>query len=163
MVTGLDKFAEHFGDYADRYALIGGAAAWLVLDEAGINPRATRDLDIVLCIEALDPGFALAFWQFVQEGRYEIKERSEGSKIFYRFRRPGKHGYPAMLELFSRRPDELVLGEDAHLTSIPIGEDVLSLSAILLEQGYYEFLHGHKREIGGVSVVSEVGLIPLKA
>jgi hypothetical protein len=163
MVTGLDTFAEHFGDYADRYVLIGGAAAWLVLDEAGINPRATRDLDIVLCIEALDAEFAKAFWQFVKEGQYEIQEKSEGSKIFYRFRRPGKDGYPAMLELFSRRPDELVLGEDAHLTPIPIGEDVSSLSAILLEQGYYEFLRAHTREIGGVSVVSEVGLIPLKA
>jgi hypothetical protein len=163
MVTGLDTFAAHFGDYADRYVLIGGAAAWLVLDEAGIDPRATRDLDIVLCIEALDPEFAKVFWQFVKEGQYEIQEKSQGQKIFYRFRRPVSEGYPAMLELFSRQPDELVLGDDAHLTPIPIGEDVSSLSAILLGQGYYEFLHGHKREIEGVSVVSEVGLIPLKA
>lgn len=72
MVTGLDKFAEHFGDYSDRYVLIGGAAAWLVLGEAGVDPRATRDLDIVLCIEALDPEFAEAFWKFAKEGGYEI-------------------------------------------------------------------------------------------
>lgn len=143
--------------------LIGGAAAWLVLDQAGMDPRATRDLDIVLCIEALDPGFVQAFWQFIQEGRYEIQEKSQGKKIFYRFRRPGSEGYPAMLELFSRRPDDLILGDDAHLMPIPVGEDVSSLSAILLEQGYYEFLHEHKQEIGGVSVVSEIGLIPLKA
>lgn len=57
----------------------------------------------------------------------------------------------------------MILGEDAHLTPIPTGDDVSSLSAILLEQGYYEFLHVHKRVIGGVSVVSEMGLIPLKA
>lgn len=43
MVVGLDKFAEHFADYRDRYILIGGAATWLVLDEAGIDPRATQE------------------------------------------------------------------------------------------------------------------------
>ncbi|MHB8811364.1 MAG: hypothetical protein ACYC9M_15345 [Desulfobulbaceae bacterium] len=46
MVVGIDTFAAHFAGYQDRYVLIGGAATWLVLDEAGITPRATMDLDI---------------------------------------------------------------------------------------------------------------------
>lgn len=60
MVAGLDKFREHFADYQDQYLLIGGAAAWLLLDEAGLDARATKDLDIVLAIEVLDPRFAAA-------------------------------------------------------------------------------------------------------
>lgn len=68
-----------------------------------------------------------------------------------------------MLELFSRKPDQLVLGEGAHLTPISVGEDVSSLSAILLEEGYYEFLHQRKIDIGGISIVGEDCLIPLKA
>lgn len=35
MIAGLDKFREHFADYQDQYLLIGGAAAWLLPDEAG--------------------------------------------------------------------------------------------------------------------------------
>ncbi|OGQ95524.1 MAG: hypothetical protein A2521_07645 [Deltaproteobacteria bacterium RIFOXYD12_FULL_57_12] len=163
MVVGLDRFAAHFADYRDRYVLIGGAATWLVLDEAGLEPRATQDLDIVLCVEALDPEFAAVFWEFIRAGGYEIQEKSGGAKLFYRFLRPRQPGYPAMLELFSRKPDLLVLGDDSHLTPIPLREDVSSLSAILLDENYYNFIHQHKREIEGVSIVGEECLIPLKA
>ena len=163
MVVGLDRFAAHFAAYEDRYVLIGGAATWLVLDEAGIEARATRDLDIVLCVEALDPAFGAVFWEFIWAGGYEIQETSEGAKILYRFRGPTQPGYPAMLELFSRKPDALALGDDSHLTPIPLAGDVSSLSAILLDSNYYDLLHRHKQEIGGVSTVSEECLIPLKA
>lgn len=57
MIHGLDKFREHFAGFADRYVLIGGAAADLVMGEAGIDFRATKDFDIVLSIEVLDTSF----------------------------------------------------------------------------------------------------------
>ncbi len=65
MIKGLNKFREHFADFSDHYVLIGGAASVLVMDEAGVDFRATKDLDIVLCVEALDASFAEAFWSFV--------------------------------------------------------------------------------------------------
>ncbi|MCK9275213.1 MAG: hypothetical protein M0P57_08990 [Syntrophales bacterium] len=163
MVVGLDKFSAHFAGYQDRYVLIGGAAAWIVLNEAGINPRATKDLDIVLCLEALDSEFGILFWNFVKQAGYENKEKSTGHKIFYRFWKPAVPDYPFMLELFSRKPDTLVLEDESHLTPIPVSEDVSSLSAILLDETYYHFLHAHKREIEGISIIDEQCLIPLKA
>lgn len=163
MVLGLDRFAEHFLNYQDRYVLIGGAAAWLVLDEAGLDPRVTKDLDIVLCLEVLDPEFGAVFWDFIKAGGYGDQEKSSGDKTFYRFKNPSQPGYPVMLELFSRKPDVLTLDDESHLTPIPIGEDVSSLSAILMEEGYYEFLHQHKQELEGVSLVGQECLIPLKA
>jgi len=163
MVIGLDTFAAHFAGYQDHYVLIGGAAAWLVLDEAGIDPRATKDLDIVLCLEALDREFVFAFWDFIRTGGYQIQEKSTGTKNYYRFQRPSKSGYPIMLELFSRKPDMLTIADESFLTPIPAEEAVSSLSAILLNKGYYDFIHQHKRELDGVSIVDEEGLIPLKA
>ena len=163
MVRGLNRFRDYFADHKDCYVLIGGAALWLVLDEAGLEPRATRDLDIVLSIEALDSQFAALFWHFVNEGGYQIKEKSSGEKIFYRFSNPTDKGYPEMLELFSRAPDQLVLGDDSHLTPIPVAEDVSSLSAILLDGDYYQFLHGNITEIDGVPIIDERCLIPFKA
>ncbi len=86
MVIGLDTFRAHFEAYADRYLLIGGAACDLLMDEAGLTFRATKDLDIVLCIEALDADFARSFWAFVRAGQYQMQEKSTGQKQFYRFR-----------------------------------------------------------------------------
>lgn len=163
MVKGLTRFRDYFADYKDCYVLIGGVALWLVMDDAGLEPRGTRDLDIVLCIEALDSGFGTLFWQFINEGGYQIQEKSSGEKTFYRFSKPSEPDYPDMLELFSRNPDEMVLGDDSHLTPIPVAEDVSSLSAILLDDDYYEFLHANVTELGGVPVIDEGCLIPFKA
>ena len=76
MVKGLDLFRAHFRDFADRYVLIGGTACDLIMDEAGLEFRATKDLDIVLCIEALDLSFAKAFWEFVEAGQYRVSPRN---------------------------------------------------------------------------------------
>lgn len=69
MVRGLDRFAEHFAGFEDRYALIGGTAVFVALDASGLQFRATKDLDIVICVEALDTEFAAAFWEFVEAGQ----------------------------------------------------------------------------------------------
>lgn len=70
MVKGLDVFQNHFARYADQYVLIGGTAATLAMEEAGLEFRATKDLDIVLHIEALNVGFATALWAFVEQSKY---------------------------------------------------------------------------------------------
>src|SRR3546814_19789409 len=97
-----------------------GAACELIMDDAGLDFRATKDLDIVLIVEALDPAFSAAFMAFVEAGGYEIQQRSEGQRILYRFAKPATDGYPAMLELFSNVPDGFELAPSSPLTPIPI-------------------------------------------
>ncbi len=163
MVRGLKRFAEHFAGYEDHYVLIGGTALWLVMDEAGVETRATKDLDIVLCVEALNADFVQDFWKFIGNGGYQVQERSTGEKIFYRFQKPQEEGFPPMLELFSRQPDGVALDERARLTPIPLDEEASSLSAILLDDNYYRLLQARKRKVDGVSIVDEACLIVLKA
>jgi len=163
MVKGINQFKAHFEAFNDRYVLIGGAACFLVLDEAGLDFRATKDLDIVLCVEALDAKFAKAFWAFVERGKYKNTQKSTGKKLFYRFYDPEDATFPYMLELFSRIPDVLKLSDDAHLTPIPVDEDLSSLSAILLDDGYYDFIHDSKIDIDGSPTVSPEVIVPLKA
>lgn len=163
MVKGLDCFRDHFNAYNDRYVLIGGAACSLAMDNAGLAFRATRDLDIVLCVEALDTSFVKSFWDFIKAGGYQNKQQSTGRRLFYRFYSPEDDTYPAMLELFSRTPDTLDVGKNSHLAPIPVDEELSSLSAILLDETYYGFIHSGKREIEGLSVVGVEHLIPLKA
>ena len=48
MVRGLDLFRQFFAAHADQFVLIGGTAATLAMEEAGLAFRATKDLDVVL-------------------------------------------------------------------------------------------------------------------
>lgn len=164
MVRGLDLFRQFFAAHADQYVLIGGTAATLAMEAAGLPFRATKDLDVVLHIEALDAKFGESIWNFIEAGRYEIRQASAtGKPIFYRFQRPADENYPAMLELFSRAPEGIALAPGSHLTPIPIDEAVASLSAILLDNDYYEFVLSGRRDLDGLPWVGEDRLIPLKA
>lgn len=163
MVTGIKKFREYFAAHEDQYAIIGGTACDLLFDTAGLSFRATKDIDMVLCVEAVDAAFGKTFVAFLEAGGYEARERGSGTKEFYRFHRPTDKGFPFMIEIFSRKPETLDIGESAHLAPIPVEDDVISLSAILLEEGYYEALQTAKRQVDGVTIIDETVLIPFKA
>ena len=163
MVTGIDRFREYFVAHEDQYAIIGGAACDLLFDSAGLDFRATRDIDMVLCVEVVDVAFARAFEAFLNAGGYQARERSNGTKEFYRFHRPTDRSFPYMVELFTRRPGTINLPQSAVLTPIPVEDDVISLSAILLEDSYYEALQSATRELSGVTIIDETLLIPFKA
>ena len=163
MVKGMNQFKAHFAGFADRYVLIGGAACYLAMEEAGLEFRVTKDLDIVLCAEALDAEFVGAFWKFVKKGGYKNQQKSSGKKLFYRFYEPEDETFPWMLELFSRIPDALTLKGKTHLTPIPVEGEMSSLSAILLDEAYYGFIHDSKKESDGFTAVPPECLIPLKA
>ncbi|MFA4985314.1 MAG: hypothetical protein WC712_01900 [Candidatus Brocadiia bacterium] len=164
MVRGLDRFREHFSAHTDQYVLIGGTACQTIMDEAGLPFRATQDLDIVLIVEVLDPSFVRAFWQFVWAGGYEKKQQATGGRRYYRFSHPTDSSYPKQLELLARKPEMIELPEGAVLTPIPADDDDLSsLSAILMSEVYYDFLHAGIRIIDGLSVADAEHLIPLKA
>ena len=68
-----------------------------------------------------------------------------------------------MLELFSRVPDAIAIAKGSHLTPIPIDDEVSSLSAILLDEDYYGWIHSGTQVVQGVPIVGPVHLIPLKA
>lgn len=163
MVKGLDVFARFFADDASRYVLIGGVATHLVLGEAGLAARATKDLDIVLCVEALDAGFGARLWDFIRLGGYEVRQAGTAGRCFYRFAKSRDSSFPAMLGFFAREPGFMPLAEGAHLTPVPFEQEVQSLSAIPLDSDYYTFLHAHAVQLVGVHVVTEKALIALKA
>jgi hypothetical protein len=163
MVRGIDKFRSYFTGFEDCYVLIGGTACDLNFTSVALPFRATRDLDIVLCVEALTPDFFSQFWRFVTEGGYERREKSDGNRRFYRFSHPQNDGFPMLLELFSRKPDFMSDEYGGITAPIPAGEEASSLSAILLDDTYYSFILDNRVREEGVSFVSPVALIVLKA
>jgi len=163
MVRGLEKFREYFKNYNGSYVIIGGTACDIAINEAGLTPRATKDIDIVLIVEAISPGFIFKFWKFLEEGGYEIKEKGDKDRKYYRFIKPSNVEYPYQIELFSKKPDLLDLKGGPHLTPIPVSEGVPSLSAILLDDDYYKYTLDHCSFSEGLSIANPESLICLKA
>ena len=163
MVTGIDSFKKQFKDMENQYAIIGGTACDLLMSEVGADFRATKDIDIVLIVESLTAEFGKRFWEYVVNAGYEYKNKSTGNPQFYRFSHPASSEYPFMIEIFSRKPDNLILAEDAVLTPLPLDEELSSLSAILLDDNYYDFIRSGIIQIDGIAILDVIHLIPLKA
>ena len=163
MIHGLDVFRRYFSGMEENYILIGGAACDIQFTRLAVGFRMTRDLDVVLCVESLTKAFGRLFWRFITDGQYRMQEKSDGTRRLYRFRQPASQDFPEMIELFSRRPEAFAPAEGSQLTPIPMPEAVSSLSAILLDDDYYSFIHSHCESVDGLSVLSPEGLLVLKA
>lgn len=162
MVNGIDLFKQHFRDYKDQYTIIGGFACDLLMTDAGLDFRQTVDIDMVIIIEALTTEFASAFWDFIDNGGYQARQRSSGQPEFYRFVNPTDPSYPKMIELFSRPQNHVKLQPNTHLMPLHIDDEVSSLSAILLNDDYYRFLLEGRTEKDGISILDAEHIIPLK-
>lgn len=163
MVTGLQKFREHFRGYEREFVLIGGAACDEWFSARNLHFRATKDLDIVLIIEALTPVFLRHFWEFVQAGQYQTRQRASGADEYFRFLNPEHKDYPAKIELFSRKPAGLKLFKDQDVIPIRKRGDISSLSAILVNEDYYSLILKTREIQDDLSMIRADGLIPLKA
>ena len=133
------------------------------MSEDGLDFRATRDIDMVLIVESLTPEFGRRFWEYVKAAGYEHRNKSTGEPQFYRFSKPSSREYPYMIELFSGRVDAIELPEDAVLTPLPLDDEISSLSAILMDADYYQFLREGKTVLNDIPVLDAAHLIPFKA
>lgn len=43
MVSGIDKFRNRFAEYKEQYTIIGGFACDLLMSDAGLDFRQTKD------------------------------------------------------------------------------------------------------------------------
>ncbi|MDB5089725.1 MAG: hypothetical protein JWR09_3719 [Mucilaginibacter sp.] len=163
MVKGLDRLRSYFGDYQENYIIIGGTACEIRLESKGIDFRATKDIDMLLIIEAIDKEFLEKFWQFIRDGEYANRNIDQQERKFFRFTNPQGEDFPIIVELFSRKPEGITLPEDFHLTPIPTDEELSSLSAMLLHDDYYNFTIANCSVQDGLMVANELALITLKA
>ena len=161
MVRGIEKFKEYFSEYTGQYAFIGGSACDILLGNLGEDFRATKDLDIVLIMEMLNDDFVNTLFAFVEAAEYEHIDKGTGKNQFFRFSKPKNIQFPHMIELFSRKPDYLHTLE-TRLAPVHISEEVMSLSAILLDEEYYELLKSGVTVVDGISVLDLEHIILFK-
>lgn len=161
MVKGLETFVKHFEGMEESYVLIGGTACDLWMGTYGLPFRVTKDLDVVLVIESLNAHFIEQFWAFIEKAGYSVQYSNNGIPVLYRFSNPRIDRYPVILELFCRQPFELP--EGSRLAPFPVLEDQLSLSVILMDAEYYEFVIENRTMVDKVPAIPALCLIPLKA
>ncbi len=166
MVRGIEIFKAAFTEYAGNYVIIGGTACESHEDRVGLIPRATKDIDIILIVEALSHEFVSRFWTFIKDGGYserQVGEKSEEPRHqYYRFKNPSDASFPAQIELFSRSLGIFDLPEEMHITPIPTDADLSSLSAILMNDDYYHYTISHSSVEDGVHIANVESLIALK-
>lgn len=160
MVDGIDSFREAFKGYEDCYTVIGGAACDILMAEADAEFRATKDIDMILLLEDRYKEFASVFWEYIKSGKYKCGWKNSEKLHFYRFTEPVP-GYPVMIELFSRKPD-YHLEVEQGIIPIHIDDDTSSLSAILLNDDFYDFMLEGRETINGISVLKSEYIIPFK-
>jgi len=163
MVRGIEKFKEYFAGYEDNYIVIGGTACDILEENAGLLPRATKDIDIILIVEALSSNYVKRFWEFIKAGQYETRQRGNGRHEYFRFLKPKTVNFPFQIEIFARKPDILEIAEGTRLTPIPVDEDLSSLSAILMNDSYYYFTLEHSIIQDGIRLAAIESLVVLKA
>lgn len=163
MVRGIIAFRQHFYNFKDNYILIGGAACDIHEEVEAQVPRATKDLDVILVVEALSPDFVKEFWNFIRHGNYKSRQRGKNKHEYFRFMNPDDDNYPKQVELFARNIGLLNFPEDAHIEPIPVDDEMSSLSAILMNDSYYNFTLLHSDIIDDVHLADPVALICLKA
>jgi len=161
MVKGLNSFVKHFGGLEESYILIDGTACDLWLRTFELPFRVTKDLDVVLVIETLDELFVKRFWEFIDKADYSSQHCNSEAPILYRFHGPQTDEFPETIELFCRQPFELP--EGSRLAPFPVGEEQISLSVILMDADYYEFVIEHRTLVDDVPAIPAQCLIPLKA
>ena len=83
----------------------------------------------------MDDIFGRAIWDFIKAGQYEIREKA----MFWNMKKP--IDWPRSI----------------------ISDEISSLSAILLNDEYYQFLIGGVEEIDGIQVLNYTHIIPFKA
>ena len=160
MVDGIESFIERFKEYSDCYTIIGGAACDILMTEADTDFRATKDIDMILILEARQQEFVKLFWEYIKEGGYLCGWRNSDKVHFYRFTEPSP-GYPTMIELFAREPD-YIKDVPTGIVPIHVGDDTSSLSAILLDEDYYNFMLAGRKLVMGASVLDAEHIIPFK-
>ncbi len=160
MVNGIESFREKFAGYEDCYTIIGGTACDILMSEADFDFRQTRDIDMILILEDKREAFAKTFWEYIKEGGYRCGWKNNDEAHFYRFTEP-KSGYPLMIELFSRRQGYHLEVEEG-IIPVHIDDEISSLSAILLDDDFYNFMLSGRKEVNGLSVLGAEYIIPFK-
>lgn len=158
---GFDHFCSYLSGLENLYVIIGGGAASILMEDEGLEFRATKDVDLVVLSRSEELNTRIL--SYIKDGGYKTKEATEGSPRYYRFREPTKKDCPALIEVFARNELNLDLQDGQYI--IPIHDVAVErLSAILLDDEYFEIIQKNLvTSQSGIPLINALANICLKA
>ncbi len=63
-MKGIERIRQYLGEHKGNYVIIGGTACNLNLEEANLQGRATKDVDMIVVCEAITPRLSEKFLEF---------------------------------------------------------------------------------------------------
>ncbi len=159
---GIEHFSRFFQSFINDYVIIGGGAASVTLEDANLEFRVTKDIDVVLFTNG-SKALNAKISEYISLGGYNINERTEEKPRYYRFSKPQNKEFPEIIEIFARVDSEIELRKGQYI--IPIQNDSeAQLSAILLDNEYFELIKSNARKsLEGYSIIGPLANICLKA
>lgn len=159
---GFDHFCAHLNGLEKHYVLIGGGAASLLLEDGGLEFRATRDVDLVVLTRT--PELNARILSYVKAAKYGSKEATTGTPKYYRFKDPEQQECPKVIEIFARNELGLELEKGQHIVPLSDASAEGRLSAILLDDEYFELIKKNLAETSsGIPIINALANICLKA
>lgn len=158
---GFDHFFNYLKGLENQYVIIGGGAASILMDDEGLDFRATKDVDLVVLSRSKELNKRIL--SYVEMGKYKTKEATKGTPRYYRFQRLEDANCPKMIELFARNELGLELGDSQYI--IPIqDENTERISAILLDDEYFKLIQKNiTKSLSEIPLINPLGNICLKA
>ena len=80
---GFDHFCNYLKGLEQHYVIIGGGAASILMEDEGLEFRATKDVDLVVLSRSEELNKRIL--SYIKDGGYKTKEATEGSPRYYRF------------------------------------------------------------------------------
>lgn len=159
-IKGLEIFKEKFKKFIGNYVIIGGTACKILLESMYIDFRSTKDIDMVLIAENMTNVFKEAIIEFVYEGKYEIWKDEYNKCHYFRFQKPKNDDFPYMIELLSINDS---INFNKRYTPLFIkDEKIKSLSAIIIDEDYYNLIVMNKIILNDLSIANSKVLALLK-
>jgi len=160
--VGLNHFEEYFKDFRESYVVVGGFATLMLLEkQLEGHGKVTQDIDLVLLTTA-SVEMAQKIKAYVKEGEYTIQKGEKDNFSYYRFVNPKVENFAKEIELFAVNDQALLLDEEQRIIPIDPEEGLYSLSAIMLDNEYFEMIKNNIDNSNRVPCTNTLATIMLK-
>lgn len=160
--AGLNHFEEYFKDFRESYVVVGGFATLMHLEkQLEGHGKVTQDIDLVLLTTA-SIEMAQKIKAYVREGEYTIQKGEKDNFSYYRFVNPKVENFAKEIELFAVKDQALLLGEGQRIIPVDPEEGLYSLSAIMLDNEYFEMIKNNIDNSNRVPCTNTLATIMLK-
>lgn len=162
----IRHFCSHFAGHEESFVLIGGSACSCWYADSPTSFRGTRDIDVVIVVEALNREFVDLLVSYLRGNGYAswVRHPHDGpaKRVMYRFVNPANRQAAAQIELLSRSGEIRRIESMQRAVPLKAEGEYTGLSGIVLDDAYYDFIRTQRQTVMGCPVLSLPALVLLK-